>query len=391
MSHAQDAPSGDGQSGDKSPEGLELASLDNVRRLLDALPVPAFLTTSDGRILMVSQPLACRIGIDVDALCGQPCSVAVHARCEPDEGCPMPTAQATGLQVSRVTIDPRTGAKTLCTVCDTSMRTAAGDPVLLHLPEFGVMRDDGWADELRQVDWKARVKRDPLARLVAAAAHDLNNVITAMRWHASKLAACQGDVTCSSAGASIARACEVAHAICRDLLDLNGSYASQEVTRVDEVLADVVRLVRPVLEEDIDISVRIPPRSDPVKVSRDGLFRAIVNIILNAREAMPGGGRLYITLSRTPKDQSSLLLGMKPADRRPFVSIEFRDTGRGMSKEALAQAFESSYSTKAGHAGLGLALVRQIMQEAGGHLRAESVPDVGSTFTLFFPAAKVVA
>jgi CheY-like chemotaxis protein len=160
-------------------------------------------------------------------------------------------------------------------------------------------------------------------------------------------------------------------------------------TTVDltDLIADTTGLLRRTLGETVEIDTSAPTDLWPVKVDRGQLESSILNLALNARDAMPKGGRLAISTANFSK---------RAGDAHPspdlatgdYVRIEVRDTGSGMSEEVVSRAFEPFFTTKAGSGtGLGLASVYGFARQSGGNVQIESAIGRGTTVTLFLPRA----
>jgi PAS domain S-box-containing protein len=121
----------------------------------------------------------------------------------------------------------------------------------------------------------------------------------------------------------------------------------------------------------------------PVRADKGQLSHVLANLIINAKQAMPDGGNLFILAENVPKGEEHGAL--RDGD---YVKICLRDEGVGISEKFLGKIFDPYFSTKQSGSGLGLAIVYSIINKHDGHIRVESTPDVGSTFTLFLPRDK---
>lgn len=141
-------------------------------------------------------------------------------------------------------------------------------------------------------------------------------------------------------------------------------------------LTALERLVRWITAESIDLELRVSRACPKVTCSRRAFEHAILNLVLNARDAMPAGGNLIIEAAAS-------------GPRSSCVAVCITDTGEGMDAPTLARAFEPFFTTRGGQrgAGLGLAMVRRFAQTAGGGVAARSQPGRGTTVTLQLPAA----
>jgi signal transduction histidine kinase len=155
------------------------------------------------------------------------------------------------------------------------------------------------------------------------------------------------------------------------------------VTSSSDKVREIVRILGGVLGEDIVIDTEIA--TDPGFVYADPaqLELVLIHLLVNARDAMPEGGKLTIRTETMNLDPSPLSpLGAEG----PHVRISVSDTGHGMDSEALSRAFEPFFTTKDRGKGLGLATVYGIVSQSGGHVSVDSRPGAGATFAIYLPA-----
>ncbi len=212
-----------------------------------------------------------------------------------------------------------------------------------------------------------------VGRLAGGIAHDFNNVITAISGYAQLLNASldQEDPRRADA-AEILKAATRAARLTQQLL----AFARRQVVRprvsdLNRMIHEVTRLLRRLLGERVELILDLP--DTPMTVSLDpGQFeQVLVNLSLNARDAMPAGGRIFVTTRRAEGE----------------VVLAVRDEGEGMSAEVQAMIFEPFFTTKeqGKGTGLGLATVYGIVEQSGGSITVESAPGRGSTFTIRLP------
>jgi two-component system cell cycle sensor histidine kinase/response regulator CckA len=224
-------------------------------------------------------------------------------------------------------------------------------------------------------------KMEGIGRLAGGIAHDFNNVLTAIVG-AAELArySLPRDHAAQSGLSMIVKATGRANALTRQLLTFARKQASQpKVVRIDRLIADTEQLLRRLIGEDIELVTTTATERPAVRVDPGHFEQLLINLVVNARDAMPRGGRLMIAteLVRTR--------GEAPDHVRLTVS----DTGTGMSDDVLAHLFEPFFTTKepGRGTGLGLATCYGIVKQAGGNIRAESVVGLGSTFVVELPLA----
>jgi CheY-like chemotaxis protein len=148
-------------------------------------------------------------------------------------------------------------------------------------------------------------------------------------------------------------------------------------------------MMQPVIGEHVKIVTRLDPHLSPVFADAGQLGQVLVNLALNARDAMPGGGVLTIETENTTLDQRADDAAAIPLPRGSYVRLTMRDSGVGMDADTLARAFEPFFTTKAHGkgSGLGLATVYGIVKQSFGDIHATSVPNVGSAFSVLLPVA----
>jgi CheY-like chemotaxis protein len=159
-----------------------------------------------------------------------------------------------------------------------------------------------------------------------------------------------------------------------------------KVVDLNTIVADFDRMLRRLVGEQITFTVECEPGLWPVKADPGEIGRAIMNLSLNARDAMPAGGSLTIrTANATLSDR-----GAPDPDPAPgrYVTLSVHDTGVGIDEEVLSHIFEPFFTTKeiGKGTGLGLATVLGVVEQSGGFIRTESQTGEGTTFTIFLPA-----
>jgi CheY-like chemotaxis protein len=163
-------------------------------------------------------------------------------------------------------------------------------------------------------------------------------------------------------------------------------------TDVNELLDSMEPLMRRTLGEHIEIKLVRGSKLWPATVDQSQLENAIVNLAVNARDAMPGGGRLTIETSNVELDDDYVATDpeMKPG---PYVMVAVSDTGDGMAPDVVARAFEPFFTTKdvGKGTGLGLSMVYGFIKQTGGHVRIYSEVGIGTVVRLYLPRSKDVA
>lgn len=233
-------------------------------------------------------------------------------------------------------------------------------------------------------------KMEAVGRLAGGVAHDFNNLLTVIRGYAELLApALEKDPDTREEITEILRAAERAGTLTGQLLAFSRRQ-TLEMRPLDlrAAVTDTEKMLRRLIGEDIRLEVALPPALGRVNADRGQIEQVLMNLAVNARDAMPDGGPLRISLSETTVEQPlSAASGTVPPGR--YVVLEVADEGIGMTPETLEHAFEPFYTTKAKGkgTGLGLATVYGIVKQSGGHVRVTSAPGEGTTIDLYFPRA----
>jgi two-component system cell cycle sensor histidine kinase/response regulator CckA len=233
-------------------------------------------------------------------------------------------------------------------------------------------------------------RMEAIGRLAGGVAHEVNNMMTVILGFCTFLAKSLEDADERQEDvAQIARAAERSADVSRQLLAYSRRQLLQpRVLELNSVLLGLESVLRRLMGEDRDVVLRLG--SDPgwIKTDRTQLEQVILNLSLNARDAMPQGGRLAIETATTVLDND--YARRHPATLvRPgqYVLLTVSDTGRGMDPETQAQIFDPFFTTKpVGHGtGLGLSMAYGIVKQSGGYIWVYSEPGEGTTFKIYLP------
>ena len=228
-------------------------------------------------------------------------------------------------------------------------------------------------------------KMEAVGRLAGGIAHDFNNLLTVIGGYTETALTQIPDETAAAAALrEVARAADSAGALTRQLL----MFSRKQIVRLSSldlnaVITEVERLLQRTLGEDIEIVTSLPSGLHPIQGDATQLQQVLMNMAVNARDAMPRGGVLTIETRNVDRNRPHRL-GSPPTG---VVELRVSDTGCGMDEDAKTHIFEPFFTTKPlGHgAGLGLATVYAIIQGMGGTIQVASTPGRGATFTLQFP------
>ena len=238
-------------------------------------------------------------------------------------------------------------------------------------------------DQLRQAQ-----KMEAIGRLAGGVAHDFNNLLTAINGYSEIILASLGEhAPWRQEVEEIRKAGRRAADLTRQLLTFSRKQMLlPTVLDLNAVIAGVEKLLHRVIGEDIKLVTRPDPNLGSVKADQGQLESAVMNLAVNARDAMPQGGTITIGTANVELDESHApdAMGLEPG---PHVLLTFSDTGTGMAADTLSRIFEPFFTTKepGTGTGLGLATAYGTVKQSGGHIAADSQPGQGTTFSVYLP------
>ncbi len=239
-----------------------------------------------------------------------------------------------------------------------------------------------------EVQFAHSQKMQAVGQLAGGVAHDFNNLLTAMIGFSDLLLTRHGPEDPSFADImQIKQNANRATNLVRQLLAFSRQQTLEPVIMdVTEALGDLSNLLSRLIGENIELSISHERNLGLLKVDRGQFDQVIINLAVNSRDAMPGGGTLAITTSNVQID-APVQRGHEVMNAGRYVLIETADTGVGIPKEALPRIFEPFFSTKEVGAGtgLGLSTVYGIVHQTSGYIFVDSAPGEGTTFSIYLP------
>jgi two-component system, cell cycle sensor histidine kinase and response regulator CckA len=373
-------------------ESVPSGSALEFRRLLEKLPVAAYTCDRDGLITYFNQRAVQlwgrepKVNDPADRFCG---SFRLFA---PD-GSPLNHDQCWMARTLRdnkeyngleIVIERPDGSRQTALAhanpfCDESNQLAGVVNVLVDITDRERLQE-----QLRQAQ-----KMEAVGRLAGGVAHELNNILHVIQGYSSMLlAAVPKEQPMYAALCAIKNEGERAARLTEQLLAFGRRQMLAPVQLdLNELVADVEKVLRQLLGASIYLFTRLHRGALPIEVDPNQLKEALVNLALNARDAMPDGGELTIqTANADPDDQA---LRTHP-EARPigYVVLTVRDTGVGMDEETQKRCLEPFFTTKAIGKGIGLGLstVDGIVHQSGGFITLSSAAGKGTAFTIYLPA-----
>src|SRR5438874_9992795 len=233
-------------------------------------------------------------------------------------------------------------------------------------------------------------KLDAIGKLTGGVAHDFNNMLTVIAGTTETLVAGLADKPALQQTATLI---DQAAQRCAELIEHLLAFARRQPLHprnidVNATIADVAKLLRPTLGEQIEITTMLDEKVASSHVDPSQLANSVLNMAINARDAMPGGGKLLLETRNIELDEDYAQAnpGVKAG---PYVMVAVSDTGTGMPQDVLDQVFEPFFTTKelGKGSGLGLSMVYGFVTQSGGHVRIYSEEGQGTTIKLYLPTA----
>jgi two-component system cell cycle sensor histidine kinase/response regulator CckA len=354
---------------------LELAQKQaQVQSLLDHLPDIISLRDFDNRILACNARLEQLKGVGPGDLIGKELTddmrLDIHAP---------PSRPIRGERWLTFAND---GHRELVETITAPIRDAAGKPVAI----LGIGRDIT-AARAAEEQLRAVQKMEAIGRLAGGVAHDFNNLLSVILSYTNlAMEALPSGHELQADLGEILAAGKRGEGLTKQLLAFSRrQLLHMAPLAIGDVVDSVGSMLKRVIGEDIELQLRRSDTGAFTKVDRGQIEQVIMNVAVNAREAMPDGGRLSITTAKVTLDDVRAMALDLP--RGPYVELSVSDTGMGMDQATLRRVFEPFFTTKGRGkgTGLGLAMAYGIIRQSGGAIAIESVPGVGTTVRIFLP------
>jgi two-component system cell cycle sensor histidine kinase/response regulator CckA len=283
---------------------------------------------------------------------------------------------------------------------ETSFRNKAGEPRLVQISGeaiqlqgqsclLAITRDITDRKQLEEQLRQAQ-KMEAVGQLAGGIAHDFNNLLGIILGYSDLLLdGLRPDDPRRKKIQMIHESGQKAAAVTRQLLAFSRQQVLQAtVLNLNNVVSEVERLLRPLIREDIALAVHLAPELQRVRADRGQIEQILMNLVVNARDAMPDGGTITVETANVEVDENYALTHV-PHKPGSYVMLAITDTGLGMDRATQARIFEPFFTTKelGKGTGLGLATVYGIVKQSEGFIWVYSEPQCGTTFKVYLPAA----
>jgi PAS domain S-box-containing protein len=267
----------------------------------------------------------------------------------------------------------------------TVARTESGS----HRLMTGFVRD---ITERRALEEQLRQsqKLEAIGRLAGSVAHDFNNILMSIMGSADLLLMhLRDDESARGEAAEIKQSVERGAGLTRQLLAFSRRQTSRpRLVTLDDVVSGMDTMLRRLVAPEIDFEITVPPTPVSVLVDPAQIEQVVLNLVVNARDAMPSGGRLIVRVDDVELDRAAAIVHAEGRAGR-YARLAVSDTGTGIDEQARAKLFEPFFTTKGQGkgTGLGLSIVYGIVKQAGGSITVTSEPGKGATFVIYLPLA----
>ncbi len=368
------------------------------RTVLEASPNAMIAIDQSGSIVFANPQVSTTFGIEPNELIGQPVEVLLPARVwdrhERHRTAYMasPTSRPMGIGLD---LAGRRADGTEFPVEISLSPVGSGDEMLVFATVVDITARQALQQQLLQAQ-----KMESVGRLAGGIAHDFNNMLSAIRGHADMLLEdlrSSGEVPSTTDVVTSVEAIRDASARAATLTSQLLAFSRQQVLKprvleVGEVVRGLEPMLRRLIGERVRLVIAAAPDTGRMRGDPGQIDQIVLNLVVNARDALPGNGEIVIETANATIDDSEAA-GHFEVPPGEYVVLSVSDTGVGMDPETREHIFEPFFTTKGigKGTGLGLATIYGIVRQSGGHIWVYSEPGMGSTFKLFFPRVDAAA
>ena len=247
---------------------------------------------------------------------------------------------------------------------------------------------------VKDIQLQQAQKMEAVGRLAVGVAHDFNNLLTVIRGYSELIVmTVEPDASVRMHAEEVLKAADRAAGVTSQLLAFSRKQVLElRIVKVNEVVANVEKLLRRLIGEDIHLVTIVEQNPGWIKADPGQLEQVLINLAVNARDAMPQGGTLKIGVTQSELDEK---FTRRHLDFLPgtYCVLSVTDSGCGMSKDTLSKLFEPFFTTKdpGKGTGLGLSIVHGIVKQSRGHILVSSEPGLGTTFNIYLPCVEAPA
>ena len=360
------------------------ARLHLLERAVEQSPVSLMITGPEGRIEYVNPMFTQVTGYSAEECRGRTPAILKSGRHEPSFYAELWATIRAGREWRGQFHNRRKNGELYWASAVIAPVTNGADRIL----HFVAVEEDVTDRRRLEEQFRQAQKMEAVGRLAGGVAHDFNNLLTVISGFTelSLVGLAEGDKRVGHLR-EVARAAERAASLTRQLLAFSRKQILQpRVMNLNDAVTGTERMLKRLLGEDIEVRAHCAPDLDLVLADPGQIEQVLLNLAVNARDAMPNGGRLTIETANIELDES--YAAMHPGSRPgPQVMLAVSDTGTGMTEEVKAHLFEPFFTTKGlgKGTGLGLATIYGIVKQSGGTIRVYSELGKGTSFKVYLP------
>jgi len=361
-----------------------------LSRAVEQSPVSIVITGSDGHAQYVNAKFTQTTGHTLEELIDQRVPVLRDGHTTEEEFAAFMVAVQSGRpwqgDLARICAD---GSRVWESVQVSALRNPAGE-----VTNFVCMREDITQRKLLEDQLRQAQKMESLGTLAGGIAHDFNNLLAVINGYAELSLVHNNDPQLLSKGLrEILGAAQRASGLVRQILTFSRK-AEVRFAALDlnQQTKDLVALLAETFPRNVTFQLALAPKLPPLLADQNQLQQILLNLCVNARDAMPSGGTITAATSLRPGREFAARQAAAQIDRN-YACLEITDTGTGMTPEVKARIFEPFFTTKPGNqgTGLGLAVVYGIVTAHRGFLEVDSTPGIGSTFRILLPLGEATS
>jgi len=361
---------------------------DYIRNLLDNIPVAISISTPDGRVTEINRTMLEMFGYDsTDEFLKLPASAHYYDKKEGEQF--LELLEKGSVENFEVKYKRKDGTLFWGSLFSTQQRTENGEIWFIKaIVDITKRKRTEEALHQSEEEFRQAQKMEAIGRLAGGLAHDFNNMLTAILGYSDILLNKLGEIDpLSKYPREIKKAAEQATSLTRQLLTFSRKQALElKMLDLNAVVTDMQKMLQHLIGEDIELVTVLEPKLGRIKADKTQINQVIMNLAVNARDAMPKGGRLSIETSNVELDE---WYARQYAEVKAgyYVMLAITDTGCGIDKEIQSHIFEPFFTTKKVDkgTGLGLSTVYGIVKQSGGSIYVYSEPGLGTTFKMYFP------
>ena len=363
-------------------------SEEKYRSMMESFSDPLYICSPDLKIKYMNPEMNKRVGRDA---IGEPCYSVLHGNSNKCEWCNFDKVIEGELFETNIK-SPLDGRDYRVTSMPIRNQDGTISKMAIYKDITDYLRAISEREET-QMQLIQSQKMESIGSLAGGIAHDFNNLLTTIIGNADFALDQAGEHTSLySEIEEIRKAGRKAAALTRQLLAFSRKQLIRpEILNINDILKDTEKMLRRTIGEDIEFKIMFEPELWNVKVDPGQIEQILLNLVVNARDAMPTEGKLTIETSNVKLDDVYVQNHGVKNGRGSYAMMAVTDTGIGMDEETRSRIFEPFFTTKERDqgTGLGLSTVYGIVKQNNGHIWAYSEPGKGATFKIYFPRLKV--